>query len=358
MPAFELKSPLPRTLELALLFSGLCWLGAASGAADHAADGLAVRLHLVLAAPLLAASFFLFLLLCGFTALNWIGKRQGSVRAANALPVRSTARQEWATGAAIGWGALLAVLLLPMLAGALHPQFWWKSQAWLASFLALLTALVGTLAIEAAFRGYLLQRAIAALGTVGGTLLLAVAYALVATSRPNATALSVIAAFLAGIVLSVAYLRTHALWLGWGMHFAWTAAAAVLFGLPVSGVVVFNGVVDTESVGRVWLSGGASGPEGSLLALGVLLAVVPLLYRVTRDYAWNYTHPVIVAAGFPMDVPPPAAHTAMEKAAPPPPLVQILSATPTGVAALPGADAARSGLGAPENRAERSPSDF
>ena len=46
---------------------------------------------------------------------------------------------------------------------------------------------------------------------------------------------------------------------------------------------------------------------------------------MTREYAWLYTYKPIVAAGYPMDVKPPAAHTAMEQApAPPPPLVQIM----------------------------------
>jgi hypothetical protein len=60
-----------------------------------------------------------------------------------------------------------------------------------------------------------------------------------------------------------------------------------------------------------------------LIGLGVLV-------RLTREYAWQYTHPVIVPGGYPMDVPPPPAHQAMERegSVPPPPLVQILPSTP------------------------------
>ena len=153
MPASEPQSTLPRTLELALLFTGLCWLGAASITAEHAASGLAFKLNLVLLAPLLDALFLLFLLLCGFTALNWIGRRSGSIRDANSLPARSTLWEEWGRGAAIGWSALLITLTLLTLTGSLHPQFWWKPQAWLSSLLALLTAAVAPLAIEVWFRG-------------------------------------------------------------------------------------------------------------------------------------------------------------------------------------------------------------
>jgi hypothetical protein len=51
------------------------------------------------------------------------------------------------------------------------------------------------------------------------------------------------------------------------------------------------------------------------------------VYRVTKDWAWAYTLPEIVAGGYAVEVAPPPAHTAMEKAAAPPPLVQILPVT-------------------------------
>ncbi len=44
---------------------------------------------------------------------------------------------------------------------------------------------------------------------------------------------------LAGVLLSIAWLRTHGLWLPWGLHFAWNASLGILFGLPVSGDIGF-----------------------------------------------------------------------------------------------------------------------
>ena len=60
-----------------------------------------------------------------------------------------------------------------------------------------------------------------------------------------------------------------------------------------------------------------------MLAIGVVVLV-----RVTRDYEWEYTHRPIIAGGYPVDVAPPAAHTAMEQEAKPPALVQILPVEP------------------------------
>ena len=82
------------------------------------------------------------------------------------------------------------------------------------------------------------------------------------------------------------------------------------------------------ATGPRWLSGGAFGLDAALLTGAAMLAAMVVLYRETRDYAWRYTHPPIVAGGYEVTVAPPAAHVAMEKAASPPPLVQILPATP------------------------------
>ena len=89
-------------------------------------------------------------------------------------------------------------------------------------------------------------------------------------------------------------------------------------------------VVATNSSGKVWLTGGAYGPQGALFTVFVVLGGMFALYQMTRDYAWDYTHPVILPGGYPMEARPPAAHTAMEQAVSPAPLVQILGVTSTG----------------------------
>ena len=197
---------------------------------------------------------------------------------------------------------------------------------------AFLTIALGTLALELGFRGYVYQRLIAAIGPGWATLAMAFLYAMYGAMAPNGTTLSFVVTMLFGVVYSLGYLRTHALWVGWGMHFGWAAATAVLFGLPVSGVAYDATMVQATVSGRVWLTGGADGPEGGLIAAVVVLVGIPLLYRLTREYAWEYTQAEIVAAGYPLEVAPPKAHTEMEAAAAakPAPLVQILGATPAG----------------------------
>jgi membrane protease YdiL (CAAX protease family) len=330
-------SRVPRLLQLGLFLCGVVWLFAAQAAASRAAQGITGRLHLDLLESPLEQFFRLFLLLFGYTALSWIATRNGDARAANALPQRATARHEFSRGAALGWAMLLLAVFPMMLAGSLHPVLSLAPRTWGLTLLSLVTLALSTLALEVAFRGFLYTRLIAAIGPSSATFFLALFYALLFSSRPNGTALSVAVTFFTGILFSIAYLRTHALWLGWGLHFAWTAAMAVLLGLPVAGYANDTSLVSTDVSGPNWLTGGPYGPEAAAFTLLVLIAAIPVLYRITRDYAWSYTYEPIVPAGYPMDIAPPAAHTAMEKAAAaaPAPLVQILGATPTAASTLP-----------------------
>jgi hypothetical protein len=325
-------------LQAALFFTSLAWILCAQIVAAHAAQGIALRFDLLPERPLLTSIFFLFLLAVGFSMLQAIIRRQSTLRDILGLPQRSTARSEWALGAAIGWGSMVLAVVPMALAGTLHVSFWVSPRSLWLLLLNLVTLAGAALAEEVAFRGFPYRRLIAAIGPVAATLVMSVFFGMLHMLNPSATMASVLVTMVAGILLSVAWLRTHGLWLPWGLHFAWNASMGVLFGLPVSGITSFSTVVQTRAIGPLWLTGGDYGPEGALLTLFVLLAAIAVLVRLTRDYAWEYTHKPIVAAGYPMDAPPPAAHLAMEQAAleraaaeppaSPGSLVQILPATP------------------------------
>ena len=326
-----------RARHFALFLLGCVWVFLSTRLAATGSQGITTRFDLPSLQPLLEQALWLFLLLAGFTALARLTLRDSNLRSANALPARSSTREEFLRGVALGW-ALILVAVLPMaLAGALHPQFWYAGRAWGLTLLSIATLLIGSLAIEIALRGFLFQRLIAAFGPVVAAILLSLFAAVAAAFRPNVTALAVAVAFVLNLVLCTAYLRTHALWLGWGLRFAWIAATAVLLGLPIAGDVSLTSVVATSVTGPVWLTGGAYGPDAAALTLLVLMLGLFPLFRITRDYAWHYTHPEIVPEGIPVVIAPPAAHTAMENAAAaaPAPLVQILSNTPAAPSTLP-----------------------
>jgi len=333
LPAIVSTPPPPRpskTLDLALSIAAIAWFLAARELSARSASGIAGRLDLVAVAFILKPLFLIFLLVVGYSILELVARRHSATRDLLGLPQRPSAREEWGIGAAIGWSALLFAILPLAIVGRLQVQLWTEPRAFLYALLTLIGAALTALAVEIAFRGYSFRRMIDAIGPVGATLSMALIYGLLFAFSPGSTGLGVIVMALLGIVLSLGWLRTHGLWLSWGLNFAWTASLGLLFGLPTAGSTDLSSVVQTTAIGPRLLTGRDFGPEAAPFTAIIILIAIAAVIRLTRDFAWNYTYRPIVAAGYPMDVPPPAAHTAMEQtsAAPPPPLVQILPSTP------------------------------
>jgi uncharacterized protein len=325
----------PRSLQFALFLAAIAWYNCARVLSGSASNGLAQRFDLADYQPLIEAVCLLFLVVCGFSVLRTIERRRAPLSIALGLPQRSTSGAEWATGAAIGWGLAIASILPMALARTLNVQLWTAPRAFLLLGLSLLVLAVGTLAHALAIFGYGFQRLIEATGPVRATLILVALAAIHAgfTSTPYGTpdGPRILVEMLATLLLCLCWFRTHGLWLLWGLHFAWAASTAVFFGLPISGDTTFSSIVDTRTFGPVWLTGGDYGPAAAAITFLLVLAAIPTLVSVTSDYAWKYTHPPIIPAGYDVTIPPPAAHVAMEQTAQPvnpASLVQILPATP------------------------------
>jgi uncharacterized protein len=221
------------------------------------------------------------------------------------------------------------------LARALNVQIWNAQHAYYLLALSLVTIALLTLAHTVIIFGYALPRLIEATAPARAVPIMiavvAVAHALIAPPYGTPEGTRILVDMLTTLLLCLCWLRTHAVWLAWGLHFAWAASTAVLFGLPVAGNISFGSVVDMRTVGPAWLTGGAYGPGAAAFSLLVLIAAIPVLVRVTGDYAWDYTHAPIIAGGYDVTVAPPAAHVAMEQQADSaqPALVQIQPVAPS-----------------------------
>ncbi len=284
-------------------------------------------------AQLLYHVFQLALFLVGFSLMwmVWDGQDEPGVSPFKAMGLvkRATAWQEWGLGAALGWGMVVLAVLPMAVTGAMRTSFWTEPRAFWLFAINLGTLAAAALAEEVAFRGYPFQRLMESVGPTMATVVMSIFFGVVHIWNTDASLISVLVTMLAGVLFSVAYLRTRALWLPWGMHFAWNVSMGVMLGLPVSGITDFSTLIQTQTVGARWLTGGGYGPEAGLFTFVVLVIGMVVLVRVTRDYAWEYTHAPIVSAGIAMDVAPPAAHVEMESkaAAAPPVLVQIAANT-------------------------------
>jgi len=283
----------------------LAWFIVAAGyyvlarnVADTAANGLSSGDWFYL----VDRAILVFLLVLGFAAMGYAGQRQRQPIREMGLAIRSGWMREFALGSAIGWAGVTFCALIIALFGALVVTFytnWWQ---FVLVPLDLATLLVAALVEEVAFRGYPFQRLIEATNPTIATLLLSALFAFMHINNPGASTASTLVTFFAGMLFAVAYLRTRALWVGWGIHFAWNASMAVLFGLPLSGITQFSPVIASTAIGPTWLTGFDYGPEGSAVGLAVILALIVVTIYATRDLKHRYAQPVIVPGGIPVDI--------------------------------------------------------
>ena len=319
-----------RSIQLAVVTASLIWFAAANQIATQAARGLTVRLNLSDEYQLLQSVFLFFLLIVGTMFLQSIFTSGTPIRRLIGLPRRPSARKEWATGAAIGWAIVVLAVLPQALFGALYVRFWIAPRSLFLLLVNLATVAILALASEVGFRGFAFRRLIDVIGPAWATVVISVLFGIVGSFNRESTILAVIAWTLFGVVLCLAWLRTHGLWLGWGLHFAWIASLGILFGLPVSGVDNLASLAETRAIGPSWLTGGFFGIESAPWTIIPLAAAIVAVVLVSSDWAWDYARKPLIPAGYAMDVPPPAAHVEMERSIPPAPpaLVQILPTTP------------------------------
>ena len=270
----------------------------AQSLAFHGAQGLAGEAG----SPLVEQAMLVFLLLIGYATMGRWFDRQSHPISDQGLPRRSGWPREAGLGLATGWAiALVCVLPLTVFGGiaiSFSPQA--ASWGWLAADTAFFA--LAALAEEIAFRGYAFQSFERAVGPTGAALGFAAIYAILQALQPGASHISFAVSIMLGLVLSACYVRTRALWLSWGLNFAWKASRALLFGLAVSGVTSHSPVVQGDPMGSFWLTGGAFGLDGSWLTFFVLLAALPVVFRITRDLNYRYNAPVIVPGGIPVDL--------------------------------------------------------
>ncbi len=152
---------------------------------------------------------------------------------------------------------------------------------WSAFPLILMMLSVSAASEELVFRGYPLQVLMAGIGAWPAMILVSGLFGLLHHLNPEATWVGTANTFLAGLLLSLAYLRTRSLWFPFGIHIGWNVGIAPVLGYAVSGVQI-SSIWTTEMAGADWLTGGAYGPEGGLLGTVVILIAVGAVLATRR----------------------------------------------------------------------------
>ncbi|MGH8327584.1 MAG: lysostaphin resistance A-like protein [Steroidobacteraceae bacterium] len=149
-------------------------------------------------------------------------------------------------------------------------------------------AIMAAVGEELAFRGALFRILEESFGTSMALALSAALFGLLHAINPGATVVSTVAIALeAGVLLGAAYALTRNLWFPIGLHFGWNFTEGGIFGASVSGGSTTHGVFSVSLSGPRLLTGGKFGPEASVIAIAVCLAVaIVLLVFAARNGRW------------------------------------------------------------------------
>ncbi|MGB8768615.1 MAG: CPBP family intramembrane glutamic endopeptidase [Candidatus Korobacteraceae bacterium] len=256
------------------MFSVLAFLVAGYAAGAMAGDR--VLLFELIFRPLLA----LLLIALFVWMLATVDHLENHRIAAMGLPRAPGWLRQFTTGCVLGF--LLTVLAIIPIAiwGQTSSRFRLSLHTLPRVGAVLLVLLLGALAEELIFRGYPFQHLEQGIGAIGAITVFSVMFGAVHLANPGASLWGLINTILIGILLSISYLRTRALWLPWGIHFGWNFALGFLFGLPVSGLRLFNVMVRTTASGPQWVTGGNYGLEASATAVVVILVGVVMVWKL------------------------------------------------------------------------------
>ena len=131
---------------------------------------------------------------------------------------------------------------------------------------------------EALFRGYIQFTLTRGVGFWWGALLFALVFGLTHTVNKGESPIGLASVVGAGLVFSLSLWYTGSLWWAVGFHAAWDWGQSFFYGTADSGLVSQGHFFEAHPIGPVFWSGGATGPEGSILVLPWLCLMALMMY--------------------------------------------------------------------------------
>lgn len=187
-------------------------------------------------------------------------------------------------GLLFGFGFISIIMLVMWLAGGYHVTgIRPVSVLWPFLIMSVQAGIVE----EILSRGIIFRIAEEGIGTWWSVVLSAFIFGFMHIWNPNATVFSSISiALTAGVILALLYVMTRQLWIPIGMHIGWNFTLGGIYGAPVSGGVP-DGILAAAFSGPEWLTGGAFGPEASVISVIVfILFGVFLIRKIRIEKSW------------------------------------------------------------------------
>lgn len=195
--------------------------------------------------------------------------------------LQGTARlTRFVAGLVCGFAAVSLVVLLLVQMHALtldspstpDSAMWVHALAWAGAFLLV------ALCEESLLRGYLQYTFSRGVGFWWGALLLSALFGGIHGVNPGETPVGLFSAAAFGLVLCLSLWYTGSLLWAIGFHAAWDWGESYFYGTFDSGTLVDTRFMTAHPVGNALISGGSTGPEGSLLVFPLLVIMALLMW--------------------------------------------------------------------------------
>lgn len=190
-----------------------------------------------------------------------------------------------ATGLAVGFLVFAGITGILALLGMYRIES--VSPKWNLVAISLADFLLVACAEELIFRGFLFRYIDERYNTAVALTVSALVFGFIHIMNSGATVWSSISiAITTGLMLGLAYKASGDLWLPIGIHWAWNFTQGNIFGFNVSGYHSAASIFTAKVDGPDLFTGGAFGPEASIIApiFGVALSIIFAFYwRLRRN---------------------------------------------------------------------------
>jgi hypothetical protein len=186
-----------------------------------------------------------------------------------------------------GWGFFFISLLIFVLFASHHLTFERHPVPFGSAFLYGIEWFISMFFVgafeETLFRGYLQWTLGRGMTFLTASLLLAILFGVAHGSNPGESHVGLVSAAIFGVVFSLSIWYTRSLWWAIGFHTAWNWGMTFFYGTPNSGLLAAGHFLSIKPHGVPIMSGGSTGPEGSVFALPILLLVALVIYVTCRS---------------------------------------------------------------------------
>ncbi len=227
-------------------------------------------------------------ILATFAAAAIMGMFEGRPFGGYGLPRNAAFGARFWQGAVWGIAMIAAIVFLIRAFGGFSfgelalrgPQLWGYALLWGAAFI-----LVGTFE-EFLFRGYAQFTLTTGIGFWPAATALSAAFGAVHLHNSGESRVGALSVFVIAMFFCLTLRRTGNLWFAVGLHAAFDWGETFLFSVPDSGLVAPGHLLNSSLHGAAWLTGGAVGPEGSVIAFAVVgfsAAIFALVYPAKKE---------------------------------------------------------------------------